>query len=119
MKLLRFWWVWLAVVGLSTLITAAKLALYYLGREGREVALKRFPRLQDRDWDRVQALYEKHGAGLLFFSFVPIVGLALEVVAGAAGVRLVVFLLWVFLGRLFFYALLMLAAEGGLQLFGH
>ena len=43
---------------------------------------------------------------------------ALEVAAGAAGVRLVVYLLWVFLGRLFFYVLLVLAAEGGMQLFG-
>jgi membrane protein YqaA with SNARE-associated domain len=118
MKLLRYWWIWLAVVGLSAIITAAKLALYYLGRGGKEVAFKRVPRLQDDHWGRLQALCEKHGAGLLFFSFIPVVGLALEVVAGAVGVRLVVYLLWVFLGRLFFYVLLALAAEGGLQLFG-
>jgi membrane protein YqaA with SNARE-associated domain len=66
----------------------------------------------------MHTLYTKYGAGLLFFSFVPGLGLGLEAVAGAAGVRLVVYILWVFLGRLFLYVLLVLVATGGLELFG-
>jgi membrane protein YqaA with SNARE-associated domain len=119
MRLLKYWWAWLAVVGFSALVTAITLALYYFGRGGKEIVFKRVPRLQDRHWERAHALYERYGPGLLFFSFIPGLGLAFEAVAGAVGIRLVVYILWVFLGRLFFYVLLMLAAEGGLELFGH
>jgi membrane protein YqaA with SNARE-associated domain len=92
--------VWLFVVGLSVLGTAATLAYYYLGKEGYEAVLKRFPQIERGQWDRVQSLYDRYGAILLFLSSIPMIGVLLTTAAGALGIRIVVFFSWVLLGRL-------------------
>jgi membrane protein YqaA with SNARE-associated domain len=92
--------VWLLVVGVSALATAVTLTYYYLGQQGTEAVLKRFPRLKADQWERVQGLYERYGPALLFFSFIPGIGLLMETAAGAFGIRRIPYLLWVFLGRI-------------------
>jgi membrane protein YqaA with SNARE-associated domain len=92
--------VWLLVVGVSAFATVVTLTYYYLGQQGTEAVLKRFPRIKAEQWERVQGLYERFGSALLFFTFVPVIGLLLETAAGAFGIQRFAYLLWVFLGRM-------------------
>lgn len=88
------------VIGLSVVGTLATLAYYYLGKEGYEAVLKRFPEIGQEQWERVRSLYDRYGAILLFLSSIPMVGVLLTTVAGAIGIRVIVFFIWVLMGRL-------------------
>ncbi len=92
--------VWVLVVGLSVLGTLATLAYYYLGRQGYEAVLERFPQIQREQWDRVHSLYDRHGSALLFLSSVPVIGILFTTAAGAFGIQILTFVLWVLVGRL-------------------
>jgi len=91
--------IWLLVLIVSLLGTVVTLAYYYLGKQGVKAVLERFPQLKEDQWDRVQQLYQEHGSGLLFFSSLPIVGVLFATVAGAVGIGLATYFLWVLLGR--------------------
>lgn len=106
---------WLLVLLVSAVATVTALAYYYLGREGTEAVLSRFPSLEQERWERVQASYKKHGSGFLFFSFIPVLGMLLETAAGAVGLGLSVYVLWVFLGRLLRNWLLVLVTDLALR----
>ena len=108
--------VWGLVVGLSVLGTVATLAYYYLGREGYEAVLKRFPRIQLEQWDRVRTLYGRYGSMLLLLSSIPVIGMLLTTVAGAVGIRVAVFFLWVLMGRLARNAVLLVLLDQGAKL---
>ena len=108
---------WLLVLLVSAVATAATLAYYYVGREGTEAAFSRFPSLKQEQWERVEASYRRHGSGLLFFSFIPVLGMLFETAAGAVGIGLAVYLLWVFLGRLLRNWLLVLLFDQSLRFF--
>lgn len=108
---------WLLVLLVSAVATVAALAYYYLGREGTDAVFSRFPSLGRERWERVQASYKKHGSGLLFFSFIPVLGMLFEIAAGAVGIGLAVYVLWVFLGRILRNWLLVLLFDQTLRLF--
>jgi membrane protein YqaA with SNARE-associated domain len=92
--------VWVLLIVFSVVGTVATLAYYYLGKEGYEAVLKRIPELKQEQWARVGSLYDRYGAILLFLSSIPVVGVLLTTVAGAVGIRVIVFFLWVLAGRL-------------------
>jgi len=91
---------WLLVILASIVGSVLTLTYYYLGQQGIEAVLARFPQIEEERWERVQQSYRQHGVGLLFFSFIPMLGLLLETAAGAAGIGVFPFLVWVLLGRL-------------------
>jgi membrane protein DedA with SNARE-associated domain len=91
--------VWGVVLLLSVLDTAAALVPYYAGRRGIEAVLARFPRLRPERLERVQRLYQEHGDGLLFFCFLPMLGVLLSAGAGIADVQVAVFVPWVLAGK--------------------
>jgi membrane protein YqaA with SNARE-associated domain len=99
------------VIGLSVVGTLATLAYYYLGKEGYDAVLKRFPEIGQGQWERVYSLYERHGAILLFLSSIPMVGVLLTTVAGAIGIRVLVFFIWVLMGRLVRNSVLLLLVD--------
>lgn len=90
---------WLVILIVSALGAIVTLAYYYLGKEGAEAVFSRFPQIDTERWSRVQHLYEKHGSGLLFLTFIPMAGVLLSTAAGAFGVSLWVYLFWVWIGR--------------------
>ena len=92
--------IWLLVLLLSTLGTVAALSFYYLGKRGTEAVLERFPQLKEERWEGVQDLYREHGSGLLFLSSIPMIGGLLIAAAGAFGVGVSTFFLWVLMSRL-------------------
>ncbi len=110
---------WLLVLLVSAIATVTALAYYYLGRQGTEAVLSHFPSLEQERWERVQVSYKKHGSSLLFFSFIPVLGMLLEAAAGAVGLGLSVYVLWVFLGRVLRNWLLVLVADQALRIFLH
>lgn len=91
--------IWLLVLVISTLGTVAALSFYYLGKRGTEAVLERFPQLKEERWEEVQDLYQEHGAGLLLLSSIPMVGGLLIAAAGAFGIGVSSFLLWVLASR--------------------
>jgi membrane protein YqaA with SNARE-associated domain len=103
--------VWVLVVGLSVVGTVATLAYYYLGKQGYEAVLKRFPELKRERWEQVRSLYDRYGATLLFLSSIPMIGILLSTVAGAVGIRVTAFFLWVLIGRLARNAVLLLLID--------
>jgi membrane protein YqaA with SNARE-associated domain len=103
--------VWALVVGLSVVGTVATLAYYYLGKQGYEAVLKRFPEIKQEQWERVHSLYDRYGAILLFLSSIPMIGMLLTTVAGAVGIRVITFFLWVLIGRLARNAVLLLLID--------
>jgi membrane protein YqaA with SNARE-associated domain len=91
--------VWLLVVLLSVLGVFGNLALYGVGKRGYDSIRERFPRVKPERWEGVAKLYEEHGSLALLLSGVPVLGSLLTTAAGAFGVRVPVFVLFVFIAK--------------------
>ncbi len=91
--------IWLLILLISILGTVAALSFYYLGKRGTKAVLERFPQLKEERWEEVQHLYQEHGTGLLLLSSIPMVGGLLITAAGAFGVGVFTFFLWVLVSR--------------------
>ena len=94
---LRIWALVLVVSALSTLVT---LAYYYVGQRGLDVFREQVSYVDAERWQRAQFWYREHGPPVLFFSFVPMLGVLLEAAAGAFGIKVPTYVKWVLLGRL-------------------
>jgi membrane protein YqaA with SNARE-associated domain len=110
---------WLLVLLFSLLGVIGNLALYRLGKGGIEAVQSRFSRIKPEKWQRAQELYEKRGSWILVISGIPVVGLTLTTVAGAFGVRIVPFVIWVMIGKLLRnWLLVVIIAQTGKALTG-
>jgi membrane protein YqaA with SNARE-associated domain len=109
--------VWLAVLAISALGTVTTLAYYYLGKQGAKAVLERVPQITEERWDRAQHLYQEYGTKLLFMSGLPVVGVLLQSAAGALGVGLAAYVVWVLFGRLVRNWVLLLLFDQALGLF--
>lgn len=93
-------WAWLLVVVISLLGLLGNLGLYQLGKEGLEAVVTRFPRIKPERWKHAGELFETRGTWILLSTCLPGLGLVLSTAAGAFGVRLVAFLLWVMVAKM-------------------
>ncbi|HSR29099.1 MAG TPA: VTT domain-containing protein [Anaerolineae bacterium] len=93
-------WAWLLVILLSALGVIGNLTLFELGKQGLEAVVSRFPRIEPARWKRAGELFETRGSWILLLSFLPGLGLLLSTAAGAFGVRLYQFLLWVMVAKM-------------------
>jgi membrane protein DedA with SNARE-associated domain len=109
--------IWLIVLAISAMGTAATSTYYYLGKRGARAVLERVPQITEDRWKRAEQLYEEHGSKLLFLSAVPIVGVVLQSAAGALGMGLLVYLIWVLAGRLVRNWVIVLLFDQTLRLF--
>jgi membrane protein YqaA with SNARE-associated domain len=91
--------IWLLILLLSILGTCAALSFYYLGKRGTQAVLARFPQVKEERWEEIQALYRDHGTGLLLLSSIPMIGGLLIAAAGAFGIRVFAFSVWVLVSR--------------------
>jgi membrane protein DedA with SNARE-associated domain len=107
--------VWGVVLLLSMLDTAAALVPYYVGRRGLEDVLARFPRLRRERLERIQCLYLQHGDGLLFFCFLPMLGVLFSAGAGIAGVQIGAFVPWVLAGKTVRWSIVLVLFDQTLQ----
>lgn len=72
---------------------------YYMGRWGGEFLFCRFIRMKPETLGKAKARYERWGAPILVFSWVPVIGDPLTVIAGALKGNLYAFTFWVLLGK--------------------
>jgi len=72
---------------------------YYVGMWGANFVFTRYVQIAPNTLQRAQSLYQRWGAPVLFFSWMPIVGDALTVFSGMLKLRLAVFSFWVLLGK--------------------
>lgn len=99
MNLVADFGVWGIAAVVSFLEVGVALIPYHVGKHGFEAVLARFPQMKQERLKQVQALYRERGPGMLFFSFVPILGTLLAAGAGIVSMQLSTFVLWVLLGR--------------------
>jgi membrane protein YqaA with SNARE-associated domain len=107
---------WILILLVSGFGTAGSLIPYYVGQRGTKAVFEHYPRLQGRPWERLEALFHRWGAPSLILSGIPALGAALLVAAGAFGIARLVFLLWVFLGKVLRYWMVAFALLFSLQL---
>ena len=108
--------VWLLVLVLSVAGVGSAALPYYLGKRGVEAVVERFPNLGEERLRRVEQLYGEHGSALLFFSFVPMLGLLLSAGAGIVGVQRSSFVIWVLIGRIVRNSILLVLIDQGLHI---
>ena len=109
---------WMLVLFVSALGTSGSLIPYYVGQRGTEAVFDRYPKLEGRTWERLEALFQRWGALALILSGIPVLGAALLVAAGAMGIGKRIFLFCVFLGKVLRYWVVVFAVLFSLQLLG-
>ena len=93
-------WAWLLVILLSVLGAVGNLTLYKVGEEGMEAVVSRFPQINPARFHRAGELFETRGSWILLLSSLPGLGLLLSTAAGAFGIRMLVFVLWVVVAKM-------------------
>jgi membrane protein YqaA with SNARE-associated domain len=109
---------WILVLLVSAWGTAGSLIPYYVGQRGTRAVFDHYPRLEGRPWERLETIFHRWGAFSLILSGIPVLGAALLVAAGAFGIARLVFLFWVFLGKVLRYWAVVFIVLFGLQLVG-
>ena len=109
--------IWLVILAISVLGTVTTLVYYYLGKQGAKAVQERVPQITEERWERAQHLYQEYGSKLLFLSGLPVAGVLLQSAAGALGVGLAVYVVWVLIGRLVRNWVLFLLFDQALGLF--
>lgn len=110
--------IWGVVLVISVLGVGSASIPYYLGKRGIAAVVERFPHLREESLRHVEQLYGEHGSGLLFFSFIPMLGLVLSAGAGIVGVEISTFVLWVLVGRALRNSIVLVLIAQGLRLVG-
>lgn len=76
------------------------LSNYLVGRQGTRFVLARFVRFEPRRLSQAERFFGRWGPIALFFSWVPLIGDPLTLVAGAVNVNLRSFMFWVLTGKI-------------------
>ncbi|MFC1523203.1 YqaA family protein [Thermodesulfobacteriota bacterium] len=85
---------------------------YLVGIYGSEFIIARVIRVDQSNLVRAKAFYKKYGVWSLFFSWLPVVGDALCLVAGVLRLKFLLFSPLVFSGKLARYAFIALVTQG-------
>jgi membrane protein YqaA with SNARE-associated domain len=79
------------------------LTTYLLGWLGREKYLEKYLQMKQSELKRGEQIFEKYGAPILLFTWVPLVGDALTAIGGIFKLNFVVFSIYVFIGKFIRY----------------
>lgn len=90
--------------------TLGAITNYYVGKYGTDLIFSRYIQVKSEKRHKLERVYQKWGAPILFFAWAPVVGDPLTVVAGGFKLNLYVFIFWVILGKAFRYALVIATA---------
>ncbi len=99
--------VWLVLTVATAGNVLGSLLNYYVGKKGGEFVLSRYFSVKPETMDRAQKFYNRWGPISLFFSWVPIIGDPLTVLAGTLKLDIRVFTFWVLFGKFLRYVLLL------------
>lgn len=86
---------------------------YLIGIWGAHFVIRKILRIDDVQLVRVKKLYKKYGIFSLLFSWLPVIGDPLCLIAGIFRINFVHFSILVFVGKLFRYAILAFFASQG------
>ncbi len=114
--MLRDWRLWLVVIFLTSITLVTSVAKYRLGRNGLETLKEHYPQVSDERWEMVGSYFERWGALVVLFSFLPLLAWIIPPAAGAYGIRFRSFLVWAFIAKMVRYWILILIVFGGFQL---
>ena len=81
---------------------------YFIGLYGSEFLIKRILRIDNNEMSRAKLFYARYGIWSLFFSWLPIIGDPLCVIAGIFKIRLPIFSALVLSGKLVRYTIVSL-----------
>lgn len=84
------------------------LSNYFIGKYGNKFFLSKYVPQDSKYRKKAEKLYEKYGAPILFFSWLPVIGDPLCIVPGSIGVSLKKFSFWVFIGKLARFSVLII-----------
>ena len=91
--------VWLILIVASTGNYFGSLTSYFVGKYGANYVLSRYFEPSPKRREQATQLYNRWGAPILFFSWVPLIGDALTMISGILHGNLWVFTFWVALGK--------------------
>ena len=110
------WRLWLVVIFLTTITLVTSVAKYRLGRNGLDDLKEHYPQVSDERWMMVESYFDRWGALVVLFSFLPLLAWIIPPAAGAYGIRFRSFLVWAFIAKMVRYWILLFIVFGGLQL---
>lgn len=84
---------------------------YCVGKYGANFIFSRYVKVNSEKRQNIERMYQKWGSPVLFFSWVPVVGDPLTMVAGGFNLNFYIFTFWVILGKAFRYTLVIMTAE--------
>ena len=102
------WRIWAVVILLTALTVITSVAKYRYGRTGLEALKERYPQVSDERWERVDNYFQRWGAVVVLFSFLPLLAWIIPPAAGAYGIRFGPFLVWAFIAKMVRYWILIL-----------
>lgn len=102
---------WLILLFATTGNFLGALANYAIGKLGNRFFLARYVSNDNKALRKAQDLYDRWGAPVLFFSWLPFIGDPLTVVPGILNSRLTTFTLWVLPGRALRYIFVLWISE--------
>ena len=85
---------------------------YLVGKWGAAFIFTKYIQVDQSTLEKLEKVYGRWGAPVLFFAWLPFVGDPLTVAAGVLRVNIYVFTFWVVLGKLFRYYVLITAVMG-------
>ncbi len=91
--------IWLAFLAATAGNYLGSVLNYYMGYKGGQFVLSRYFKVSPERLERAQTLYERWGAPILIMSWTPFIGDPLTVVAGLFQLNLLIFSIWVILGK--------------------
>ncbi|MGB3715577.1 MAG: VTT domain-containing protein [Candidatus Promineifilaceae bacterium] len=106
----------MVVIFLTTITLVTSVAKYRLGRNGLETLKEHYPQVSDERWRMVESYFERWGALVVLFSFLPLLAWIIPPAAGAYGIRFRSFLVWAFIAKMLRYWILILIVFGGFHL---
>ncbi|MBX3060284.1 MAG: DedA family protein [Anaerolineae bacterium] len=94
---------WLVIIVAMTGSFLGNLVNYYVGKKGTDFVFARYVSIKPERWAQAESYFQRWGVYSLFFSWLPVVGDPLTVVAGALHCDLRIFTFWVLTGKLVRY----------------
>ena len=85
---------------------------YYIGMKGSKTIFSKVIKFSDKETDKAKRSFKKYGPVILFFSWLPVVGDPLTLVAGILKYDFKKFTFYVFLGKLSRYIAVVLIVFG-------
>ncbi len=85
---------------------------YYIGLKGSKTIFHKVIKFSDKETAKAKRSFKKYGPIILFFSWLPVVGDPLTLVAGILKYDFKKFTFYVFLGKLFRYIAVVLIVSG-------